>query len=57
MVNDRRHDIYEARCSMQSKKNQGILDFSLLETFWKKVEENCALSLPSEGDQPQNLQS
>jgi hypothetical protein len=33
-----------------SKKNPEILDFSLLETFSKKVKENCAPSLPWEGD-------
>jgi hypothetical protein len=38
-------DISEACCSMQLKKNLKILDFSLLE-IWKKVEENCTLSLP-----------
>jgi hypothetical protein len=32
---------------MQSKeKKSEILDFFLLEAFWKKVEENWALSLP-----------
>jgi hypothetical protein len=45
MVKETHHDIYEARCSMQLKKNPDLLDFSLLQTFWKKVEENCALSL------------
>jgi hypothetical protein len=39
-------DISEAQCSMQSKKNPEILNFSLLQTFWNKVEENCTLSLP-----------
>jgi hypothetical protein len=37
-------DIYEAGYSMKSKKNLDILDFSFLETFWKKVEEDCSLS-------------
>lgn len=33
-----------------------ILYFSLLETFWKKLGENCTLSLLWEGDQPLWLQ-
>jgi hypothetical protein len=46
MVKETHHDIYEARCSMQLKKNLKVLHFSLSETFWEKVKENCALSLP-----------
>jgi hypothetical protein len=43
MVKETHLDIFEACCSMQLKKNLEILDLS--ET-WKKVEENCTLSLP-----------
>jgi hypothetical protein len=50
-------NISEAHCCKQSKKNLDILDFSLLETFWKMVEKNCALSLTLEIDQPLRLQN
>jgi hypothetical protein len=46
MVKGACHDIYETHCSMQSKKNPDVLDFSSTETFWKNVKENCVLSLP-----------
>jgi hypothetical protein len=46
MVKETCLNISEAHCSVQSKKNLEILDFSLLETFWKKVEEKCTLGLP-----------
>jgi hypothetical protein len=46
MVKETHLDISEASCSMQSKKKPETLYFSLLETFQKKVEENCTLSLP-----------
>jgi hypothetical protein len=41
-----RIQIYEAPCSMQSKKNSENLEFPVIETFWKEVEENFTLSLP-----------
>jgi hypothetical protein len=46
MVKEICHDICEARCSVQLKKTPLTLDFLLLQTFCKKVEENYALSLP-----------
>jgi hypothetical protein len=51
MAKETHHDIYEACCFMQLKKNPEVLDFSWYETFRKKVEKNCALSPPCDGDQ------
>jgi hypothetical protein len=49
MVKETYLDISDGYCSMQSKKNLENLAFPLLETFWKnwkKVQENCTLTLP-----------
>jgi hypothetical protein len=52
LVKETCHDIYEAHCFMLLKKSLEVLDFSLLQTFWKKVEENCTLILPRKRPTP-----